>query len=97
MGKKIITSLYEFMMTQTAPPKPVEVPGTPTIPGIPPAPLRPGRAIPTTVPNPNEEERPMAKVMRNIEGSLLKEKGSIIAKNLIMQLEELADLGVTEL
>ena len=65
--------------------------------GIPPAPERPGRAIPTTVPNPNEEERPMAGIMKNIKGSIDQEKGTILAKNLVKKLEKLAALGVTEL
>jgi hypothetical protein len=95
MGKKIITSLYEFVMTQPAPVKP-EV-DQPTKPGIPPAPSRPGRAIPDREPNPNEEERPMAEIMKNIKGSISKEKGTILAKSLVKKLEKLAELGVNEL
>ena len=95
MGKKIITSLYEFVMTQPAPVKP-EV-DKPVKPGIPSAPPRPGRAIPIRKPEEQEQERPMAGIMKNINKSLIKEKGEILAKNLIKKLEKLADLGVTEI
>lgn len=98
MGKKIITSLNEFIMTQpvTKPaPTPVTVPGTPTAP---PAPKRPGRPfIPERDPRPEEQERPMAGIMKNIKGSLMKEKGSELAKNLVSKLKVLASEGVTSL
>ena len=95
MGKKIITSLYEYVMTQPAPPKPeVDQPTTPAIPSAPP---RPGRAIPGREPNEEEQERPMAGIMKNIKGSIDQEKGTILAKNLVKKLEKLAALGVTEL
>lgn len=93
MGKKIITSLYEYVMTQPViKPKP-EV-DQPVIPSAPP---RPGRAIPDREPNPDEKERPMAGIMKNIKGSIDQEKGTILAKNLVKKLEKLAALGVTEL
>lgn len=97
MGKKIITSLYEFVMTEPAPTKPAPGIKPDEEQGIPPAPTRPGRAIPSREPNPNEEERPMAGIMQNIKGSLSKEKGTVLAKNLLKKLEVLADLGVTEI
>jgi hypothetical protein len=94
MGKKIITSLYEFVMTQPATkPAPTTVPTTPSAP---PAPSRPGRPIPTRVPRPEEEERPMAGIMKNIDKSI-KEKGDILVKNLVKTIKELADRGVTKI
>lgn len=97
MGKKIITSLNEFIMTQPVikPRETETVPGTPTAP---PAPKRPGRTfIPDRDPRPEEQERPMAGIMKNIKGSLMKEKGSELAKSLVAKLKVLASEGVTSL
>ena len=104
MGKKIITSLYEYVMTQPAPTKPgVDRPVTPTAPPTapprpprPPRPYRPGIDI-DREPREDEKERPMAGIMKNIKGSIDQEKGTILAKNLVKKLEKLAALGVTEL
>jgi hypothetical protein len=95
MGKKIITSLYEFVMSQPATkPAPTTVPTTPSAP---PAPSRPGRPIPTRVPRPEEEERPMAGIMKNIKKSLKAEDGTKLAKSLYFKLKELAKMGVTDI
>ena len=98
MGKKIITSLYEYVMTQPAPTKPgVDQPVTPTAPPTaPPRPARPGIDI-DREPREDEKERPMAGIMKNIKGSIDQEKGTVLAKNLVKKLEVLAALGVTEL
>lgn len=100
MGKKIITSLNEFVMTQPViKPRETETVPTPTAPPTaPPAPHRPGRPfIPDREPRPDEEERPMAGIMKNIKGSLMKEKGSELAKSLVAKLKVLASEGVTSL
>lgn len=92
MGRKIITKLYEFVMTQPeTKPSPTVVP---TTPDTPPAPSRPGRPVPTRDPRPEEEERPMAKVMSNIKNSIIAEKGTELAKNLVSQLKSLKNLPI---
>jgi len=102
MGRKIITSLYEFIMTQPAT-KPKTNPGTtpaPTRPDTnpPPAPKRPGRAFPDREPRPEEEENPMATnfgdVMDNVKSSIVREKGTELAKSLVMRLRGLKGLPI---
>jgi len=97
MGRKIITSLYEFIMTQPATkPRPTPVPTAPPKPETPPAPDRPGRPIPVRVPRPDEEEKPMAKnfngVMSNLKSSIMKERATEMAKNLVQRLKDLKEL-----
>lgn len=96
MGRKIITKLYEFVMTQpTTKPAPTTVP-TPTRPETPPAPSRPGRPVPDREPRPEETERPIAKsfddAMSNIKSSLMKEKGTKLAMGIISRLRKLKNL-----
>lgn len=98
MGRKIITKLNEFVMTQPATkPRPGTVPTTPK-PGTPPAPSRPGRAIPDRMPRPEEEERPMAKkfdsAMNNIKKSIDREKGTELANSVLSKLKKLKDLTI---
>lgn len=99
MGRKIITKLNEFVMTQpVTKPKPTTVPTTPETP---PAPSRPGRPVPDREPRPEEQERPIAKnfngVMGRIKKSLSDEKGTELAKNLISQLKELKNIPLSAL
>lgn len=101
MGRKIITTLYEFVMTQPeTKPAPTTVPTTPK-PQTPPAPSRPGRPVPIREPRPEEEERPIAKkfdgVMGRLKKSLTDEKGTELAKNLLAQLKELKNIPLSAL
>jgi hypothetical protein len=96
MGRKIITKLYEFVMTQpSTKPAPTTVP-TPTRPETPPAPARPGRPVPDREPNPEETERPIARAfgdaMGNIKNSLSQERGTKLAMGIISRLRKLKNL-----
>jgi hypothetical protein len=90
MGRKIITKLYEFVMSQPeTKPNPTVVPANPDTP---PAPSRPGRPIPNREPKPEEAENPMAKVMGRIKKSIMDERGTTLANNLISRLKSIKNL-----
>jgi hypothetical protein len=98
MGRKIITKLYEFVMTQpSTKPSPTIVPTTPR-PETPPAPSRPGRPVPDREPRPEEEERPIAKsfgdVMGRLKNSLDQERGTKLAMGILSRLRKLKNLPI---
>lgn len=96
MGKRIITSLNEFVLAQPAT-KPTTKPETKPSPTTTPAPSRPGRPVPTREPRPQEEERPMAKkkfgaVMGNLKKSIVDEMGTELGKSVMKKLKGLKNL-----
>ena len=96
MGKKIITSLNEFIMTRPVT-EPTPTPSPTTRPETPVKPLPPTRPDDDKIERPSKDPRPLARrknlgVSKDLNGDAIEEIGQELGKKLIKRVSALKSL-----